>query len=133
MNCQYYDSNFETCKNGDCPYCADFCPVTENQEVCRYSDLDETEIAYRESLDNEKQDSQEALQALAEENQELKKRLAEVLRGIPEFTAADPVPGEMKGPIGTGCPHCGNMEVIWYPEKDVNVCQVCGWTDKQED
>ena len=80
MNCQYYDNNFETCANGDCPFCADFCPVTENQEVCRYSDLDETEIARRESLDYEKQDSQEALRALAEENQALKNQLDEVTK-----------------------------------------------------
>ena len=80
MNCRYYDSDFETCKNGDCPYCADFCPVTENQEVCRYSDLDETEITHRENLDHEKQDSQEALHALAEEIKEMKKRLAEDFR-----------------------------------------------------
>ncbi|HIV19453.1 MAG TPA: hypothetical protein IAC82_09160 [Candidatus Merdivicinus intestinigallinarum] len=85
MNCQYYDSDFETCKNGDCPYCADFCPVTENQEVCRYSDLDETEIAHRESLDHEKQDSQEALQALAQENQELKKQLADIEKILGDY------------------------------------------------
>ena len=78
MDCNYFDTAWGSCGNADCPYCGDDCPVLDNQEVCRYSDLDETEIALRESLDNEKQDSQEALHALAEENQELKKRLAEV-------------------------------------------------------
>lgn len=75
MNCQYYDNNFETCTNGDCPFCADFCPVTENQEVCRYSDLDDTETMLRRCLDAEKEDSREAIQALAEENKDLKKQL----------------------------------------------------------
>lgn len=78
MNCQYYDNNFETCTNGDCPFCADFCPVTENQEVCRYSDLDDTETMLRRCLDAEKEDSREAIQALAEENKDLKKRLEKV-------------------------------------------------------
>ena len=73
MNCQYYDNNFETCTNGDCPFCSDFCPVTENQEICRYSGLDETEIMLRNCLDNEERESRETIQALAEENQELKK------------------------------------------------------------
>lgn len=54
------------------------------------------------------------------------------LRAMPDDPEADPAPAEMKGPIGTGCPHCGNMEVIWYPKKDVNVCRVCGWTDEKE-
>lgn len=78
MNCQYYDNNFETCTNGDCPFCSDFCPVTENQEVCRYSELDDTETMLRRCLDAEKEDSKEAIQALAEENRDLKKRLEKV-------------------------------------------------------
>ena len=78
MNCQYYDNNFETCTNGDCPFCSDFCPVTENQEVCRYSELDDTETMLRRRLDAEKEDSREAIQALAEENKDLKKRLEKV-------------------------------------------------------
>ena len=78
MNCQYYDNNFETCTNGDCPFCADFCPVTENQEVCRYSDLDDTETMLRRCLDAEKEDSREAIQALAKENKDLKKQLEKV-------------------------------------------------------
>lgn len=78
MNCQYYDNNFETCTNGDCPFCSDFCPVTENQEVCRYSELDDTETMLRRCLDAEKEDSREAIQALAEENKDLKKQLEKV-------------------------------------------------------
>lgn len=89
MNCKHYDNDFETCKNGDCPYCADYCPVTQNQEVCRYSDLDETEIARRESLDNEGKDSRGAIQALAEENQELKKQLAEAETQKEHLTPCD--------------------------------------------
>ena len=78
MNCQYYDNNFETCTNGDCPFCSDFCPVTENQEICRYSELDDTETMLRRCLDAEKEDSREAIQALAEENKDLKKQLKKV-------------------------------------------------------
>ena len=65
MDCKWFNNDFETCTNGDCPFCADFCPVTENQEVCRYSDLDDTETMLRRCLDAEKEDSREAIQALA--------------------------------------------------------------------
>lgn len=75
MDCKWFNNDFETCTSGDCPFCADFCPVTENQEVCRYSDLDDTETMLRRCLDAEKEDSREAIQALAEENKDLKKQL----------------------------------------------------------
>lgn len=78
MDCKWFNNDFETCTNGDCPFCADFCPVTENQEVCRYSDLDDTETMLRRCLDAEKEDSREAIQALAEENKDLKKQLEKV-------------------------------------------------------
>ena len=26
----------EFCVNDSCPYCADYCPVTEIQDVCKY-------------------------------------------------------------------------------------------------
>lgn len=51
MNCEHYSEDWETCTNADCPYCADYCPVTENPEVCRYSGLDDTEQVLREQLD----------------------------------------------------------------------------------
>ena len=51
MICEHFDANWETCTNADCPYCADYCPVTENPEVCRYSGLDDTETMLRERLD----------------------------------------------------------------------------------
>ena len=51
MNCEHYSEYWETCTNADCPYCADYCPVTENPEVCRYSGLDDTEQVLRERLD----------------------------------------------------------------------------------
>lgn len=38
MNCKWYAEDWGTCTNADCPYCADYCPVTENQEICKYSD-----------------------------------------------------------------------------------------------
>lgn len=51
MNCEHYSEDWETCTNADCPYCADYCPVTENPEVCRYSGLDDTEQVLWERLD----------------------------------------------------------------------------------
>lgn len=78
MNCKHYDNDFETCKNGDCPYCADYCPVTQNQEGCRYSELDDTETMLRRCLDAEKENFREAIQAFAEENRDLKKQLEKV-------------------------------------------------------
>lgn len=77
MICEHFDVNWETCTNADCPYCADYCPVSDNPEVCRYSGLDDTEMMLRKCLGNEQEDHQQALQALAEENRELRKALAE--------------------------------------------------------
>ena len=51
MNCEHYSEDWETCTNADCPYCADYCPVAENPEVCRYSGLDDTEQVLRDRLD----------------------------------------------------------------------------------
>ena len=31
----------EVCVNADCPYCADFCPVTEYPEICRFEERGE--------------------------------------------------------------------------------------------
>lgn len=33
--CEYYHNEF--CVNDECPYCADYCPVTEYPEVCKYA------------------------------------------------------------------------------------------------
>ena len=32
--CAYYLDEF--CVNADCAYCADYCPVTESPDVCKY-------------------------------------------------------------------------------------------------
>ena len=32
--CAYNQDEF--CVNADCPYCADYCPVTEIPDVCKY-------------------------------------------------------------------------------------------------
>lgn len=77
MNCEHYSEDWETCTNADCPYCADYCPVSENPEVCRYSGLDDTEMMLRKCLSNEQEDHQQALQALVEENRELREAIAE--------------------------------------------------------
>lgn len=37
MQCKFYAEDYETCINDKCPYCADFCPVVEHQEVCRFA------------------------------------------------------------------------------------------------
>ena len=33
--CRWCDAKWETCYNPECPYCTDFCPVTEHPEICR--------------------------------------------------------------------------------------------------
>lgn len=40
MTCKWLSDDFnEICTNGDCPYCADFCPVTGNPEICKFMDM----------------------------------------------------------------------------------------------
>lgn len=36
MTCKHYQDEF--CVNPDCPHRADYCPVGEFQEVCKYSE-----------------------------------------------------------------------------------------------
>ena len=37
MKCKWLSDDFsEVCVNGYCPYCADWCPVTLNPEICKY-------------------------------------------------------------------------------------------------
>ena len=37
MRCKWLSDDFsEICVNGDCPYRAGFCPLTEYPEVCKY-------------------------------------------------------------------------------------------------
>lgn len=44
MKCKYLSNDFsEICVNGDCPYCADACPVTEYPEICRYAKAEQEE------------------------------------------------------------------------------------------
>lgn len=39
MTCKWLSDDFdEICTNGDCPYCADFCPVTDHPEICKYDE-----------------------------------------------------------------------------------------------
>ena len=35
--CKYYYDEF--CVNDKCPYCADYCPVTEYPEICKYAEV----------------------------------------------------------------------------------------------
>lgn len=43
MRCRWLSDDFnEVCVNGDCPYCAEWCPVTEHPEVCRFVEVRET-------------------------------------------------------------------------------------------
>lgn len=37
MSCKYLSDEFqEICTNIDCPYCTDFCPVTQDDSICKY-------------------------------------------------------------------------------------------------
>lgn len=37
MKCKWLSDNFsETCVNADCPYCGDWCEMTEHPEVCKF-------------------------------------------------------------------------------------------------
>lgn len=39
--CKWLSDDFnEICVNGDCPYRADFCPVTEFPDVCKYAEFE---------------------------------------------------------------------------------------------
>lgn len=85
MNCEHYSEDWETCTNADCPYCADYCPVTENPEVCRYSGLDDTEMMLRERLDeavkwreDDLHEFTKKVDVLQREIERLKKQLVEV-------------------------------------------------------
>lgn len=40
MVCKWLSDDYdEICTNGDCPYCAGFCPVTEHPEICKFMDM----------------------------------------------------------------------------------------------
>ena len=82
MNCEHYSEGWETCTNADCPYCADYCPVAENPEVCRYSGLDDTETMLRERLDQSERDRESAIHDLVEENSRLKNTVARLRRQL---------------------------------------------------
>ena len=39
MTCRWLSDDFsEVCVNGDCPCCAEWCPVTEHPEICRWAE-----------------------------------------------------------------------------------------------
>ncbi len=39
--CKYnYD---DTCVNSDCPVCADYCPVGEYEEICKYMEFEQND------------------------------------------------------------------------------------------
>lgn len=47
MTCKYLSDDYdERCVNADCPYCTDWCPVTEHPEVCRFSSINEQKKPY---------------------------------------------------------------------------------------
>ena len=44
QKCKYLSEDFsEVCTNGDCPVCADFCPVTQHPEICKFAEMEEAE------------------------------------------------------------------------------------------
>lgn len=41
LKCKYLSDDFsEVCVNGDCPVCADFCPVTHYPEICKFAEVE---------------------------------------------------------------------------------------------
>lgn len=38
--CKWYAWYEGVCTNGDCPYCADCCPVRDNQTVCKFMEVE---------------------------------------------------------------------------------------------
>lgn len=38
-HCKHMFEEMEICVNRDCPYCADYCPVTEFPETCKFSEF----------------------------------------------------------------------------------------------
>ena len=42
--CVWFDEESEVCLNGDCPVCADFCPLSEYRGVCKYEELENRKI-----------------------------------------------------------------------------------------
>lgn len=82
MNCEHYSEDWETCTNADCPYCADYCPMSENPEVCRYSGLDDTEMMLRERLNQSERDRESVIHDLVEEIGRLKNTVARLRRKL---------------------------------------------------
>ena len=42
--CKWLSDDFsQVCVNADCPCCADFCPVTNYPEICKFAEMEETE------------------------------------------------------------------------------------------
>ena len=82
MNCEHYSEDWETCTNADCPYCADYCPVAESPEVCRYSGLDDTEMMLRERLDQSERNRESEIHDLVDENGRLKNTVARLRRQL---------------------------------------------------
>ena len=42
MKCKYYKDDF--CVNADSPYVADFCPVTESEEICIHNSINKKRV-----------------------------------------------------------------------------------------
>lgn len=46
--CKWLSDDFsEICVNGDCPVRADYCPVTNYPEICKYSEFEESDREIR--------------------------------------------------------------------------------------
>ena len=41
MECKYCDDLTGICTNGDCPMCADACPVPDTEGICKYEQREE--------------------------------------------------------------------------------------------
>ena len=41
QKCKWLSDDFsEVCASGDCPVCADFCPVTQHSEICKFAEFE---------------------------------------------------------------------------------------------
>ena len=48
MKCKWEQDEF--CVNADCPYVADFCPCSEFQKICKYSETENTSLNNLQSV-----------------------------------------------------------------------------------
>lgn len=129
MNCEHYSEDWATCTNADCPYCADYCPVSENPEVCRYSGLDDTEMMLRERLDEAVKWREDDLHEFTKKVDVLQKKIKRLKKQIVEVTEERDraVKDLYRIKSCKICKHCDSLKTL-LPE----ICKMCQHGDKFE-